>query len=59
MATTKIIPPAQGAYNYQLLIKRLLLSGVRYQPDQEIVYSDKLRYTTALSTSASSAWPMR
>lgn len=45
MATTKIIPPAQGAYDYQLLIKRLLLSGVRYQPDQEIVYSDKLRYS--------------
>ncbi|HEY6609508.1 MAG TPA: fatty acid--CoA ligase [Pseudomonas sp.] len=45
MATTKIIPPAQGAYDYQLLIKRLLLSGVRYQPEQEIVYSDKLRYT--------------
>lgn len=45
MATTKIIPPAQGAYNYQLLIKRLLLSGVRYQPDQQIVYSDKLRYS--------------
>ena len=45
MAKTKIIPPAQGAYDYQLLIKRLLLSGVRYQPDQEIVYSDKLRYS--------------
>ncbi|WP_369959747.1 fatty acid--CoA ligase [Pseudomonas benzenivorans] len=44
MAKTKIIPPAQGAYDYPLLIKRLLLSGVRYQPDQEIVYSDKLRY---------------
>ena len=45
MAKTKIIPPAQGAYDYPLLIKRLLLSGVRYQPEQEIVYSDKLRYT--------------
>ncbi len=45
MAKTKTIPPAQGAYDYQLLIKRLLLSGVRYQPDQEIVYSDKLRYS--------------
>lgn len=44
MAQTKIIPPAHGAYDYPLLIKRLLLSGVRYQPDQEIVYSDKLRY---------------
>lgn len=45
MAKTKIIPPAPGAYDYSLLIKRLLLSGVRYQPEQEIVYSDKLRYT--------------
>ncbi|HYQ39832.1 MAG TPA: AMP-binding protein, partial [Pseudomonas sp.] len=45
MAKTKIIPPAHGAYDYPLLIKRLLLSGVRYQPEQEIVYSDKLRYT--------------
>ncbi|MBO3275530.1 fatty acid--CoA ligase [Pseudomonas schmalbachii] len=45
MAKTKIIPPAPGAYDYPLLIKRLLLSGVRYQPDQEIVYSDKLRYS--------------
>lgn len=45
MAKTKIIPPAPGAYNYPLLIKRLLLSGVRYQPEQEIVYSDKLRYS--------------
>jgi fatty-acyl-CoA synthase len=45
MATTKKIAPAPGAYDYQLLIKRLLLSGVRYQPDQEIVYADKLRYS--------------
>ena len=45
MATTKRIAPAPGAYDYQLLIKRLLLSGVRYQPDQEIVYADKLRYS--------------
>ncbi|MVV48014.1 fatty acid--CoA ligase [Pseudomonas sp. PB120] len=44
MATTKIIPPAQGAYSYPLLIKSLLLSGARYAPDQEIVYADKLRY---------------
>jgi fatty-acyl-CoA synthase len=45
MATTKRIAPAEGAYDYPLLIKRLLLSGVRYQPDQEIVYADKLRYS--------------
>ena len=45
MAKTKIMPPAPGAYTYPLLIKRLLMSGVRHQPDQEIVYADKLRYT--------------
>ncbi|QKE63507.1 fatty acid--CoA ligase [Aquipseudomonas campi] len=45
MLNTKIMPPAEGAYSYPLLIKRLLLSGVRYQPDQEIVYADKLRYS--------------
>ncbi len=42
---TKIIAPAEGAYSYRLLIKRLLLSGVRYEPAQEIVYADKLRYS--------------
>jgi len=42
---TKIIPPADGAYAYPLLIKRLLLSGVRYEPGREIVYADKLRYS--------------
>ncbi|MEG0246842.1 MAG: AMP-binding protein, partial [Pseudomonas sp.] len=45
MAKTKIMPPAAGAYAYPLLIKRLLMSGVRHQPEQEIVYADKLRYT--------------
>ncbi|WP_248802935.1 fatty acid--CoA ligase [Pseudomonas sp. MWU13-2100] len=45
MMATKIIPPAQGAYTYPLLIKRLLLSGVRYEPGREIVYADKLRYS--------------
>ncbi len=44
MLNTKIIAPAEGAYNYPLLIKSLLLSGARYSPDQEIVYADKLRY---------------
>ncbi|MCY1522953.1 Long-chain-fatty-acid--CoA ligase [compost metagenome] len=44
MLKTKIIPAAQGAYDYPLLIKSLLLSGVRYEPGQEIVYADKLRY---------------
>jgi fatty-acyl-CoA synthase len=41
---TKIIPPAEGAYAYPLLIKQLLLSGERYEPGREIVYADKLRY---------------
>jgi fatty-acyl-CoA synthase len=45
MLKTKIIPPADGAYSYPLLIKRLLLSGERYQPDNEIVYADKQRYS--------------
>ncbi len=45
MATKKIIPPADGAYAYPLLIKQLLLSGVRYEPGREIVYADKLRYS--------------
>lgn len=45
VVTTKIIPPAEGAYTYPLLIKSLLLSGARYAPEQEIVYADKLRYS--------------
>jgi len=45
MAKTKIMPPAAGAYAYPLLIKRLLMSGVRRQPDQQIVYADTLRYS--------------
>ncbi|AWY38641.1 fatty acid--CoA ligase [Pseudomonas putida] len=45
MLKTKIMPPAAGAYSYPLLIKSLLLSGVRYAPDNEIVYADKLRYS--------------
>ena len=45
MAQTKIIPPATTAYAYPLLIKRLLHSGVRYRPEQEIVYADRLRYS--------------
>ena len=45
MVKTKIITPAQGAYNYPLLIKSLLLSGQRYEAEQEIVYADKLRFS--------------
>ena len=44
MVNTKILEPAQGAYDYPLLIKSLLLSGHRYEPGREIVYADKLRY---------------
>lgn len=45
MLNTKIIEPADGAYQYPLLIKSLLLSGQRYEADREIVYADKLRYS--------------
>jgi fatty-acyl-CoA synthase len=45
MLQTRVIPPADGAYQYPLLIKQLLLSGVRYEPGREIVYADKLRYS--------------
>ena len=41
---TKIIDPVANAHQYPLLIKSLLLSGKRYQPHQEIVYSDVIRY---------------
>lgn len=44
MKSTKILQPTQSAYQYPLLIKSLLLSGVRYEPNQEIVYCDKIRY---------------
>lgn len=40
---TRTITPARNAYDYPLLIKRLLHSGVRYEPDQEIVYRDQVR----------------
>lgn len=31
MLQTRVIPPADGAYQYPLLIKRLLMSGSRYE----------------------------
>jgi hypothetical protein len=31
MLQTRVIPPADGAYQYPLLIKRLLMSGARYE----------------------------
>jgi len=45
MLQTRVIPPADGAYQYPLLIKRLLMSGSRYEKTREIVYRDKLRYS--------------
>jgi len=45
MLQTRIIPPAEGAYQYPLLIKRLLMSGSRYEKTREIIYRDKLRYS--------------
>ncbi|MDO9623252.1 MAG: fatty acid--CoA ligase [Pseudomonas sp.] len=47
MLQTRIIPPTANAYQYPLLIKRLLLSGVRYEKTREIVYRDTLRYSYA------------
>ena len=45
MVNTKILPAADNAYQYPLLIKQLLLSGPRYAPDQEIVYANHSKYT--------------
>ena len=45
MLQTRVIPPAEGAYQYPLLIKRLLMSGSRYEKTREIVYRDQLRYS--------------
>ncbi|MEA9978065.1 fatty acid--CoA ligase [Pseudomonas sp. 10B1] len=45
MLQTRVIPPADGAYQYPLLIKRLLMSGSRYEKTREIVYRDTVRYS--------------
>ncbi|WP_312931257.1 fatty acid--CoA ligase [Pseudomonas sp.] len=45
MLQTRILAPTEGAYAYPLLIKRLLLSGTRYEKTREIVYRDQLRLT--------------
>ena len=45
MAQTKLLPAAENAYQYPLLIKQLLLSGPRYAPDQEIVYANRSKYS--------------
>ena len=41
---TRIIESTESAYQYPLLIKSLLLSGKRYGAENEIVYSDVIRY---------------
>ena len=45
MAETKKLDPASNAHQYPLLIKQLLLSGPRYNPNQEIIYANHSRYT--------------
>jgi fatty-acyl-CoA synthase len=45
MAQTRVLPAAENAHQYPLLIKQLLLSGPRYSPDQEIVYANRSKYT--------------
>ncbi|MGO1691961.1 MAG: fatty acid--CoA ligase [Marinobacter sp.] len=45
MVQTRILPAADNAHQYPLLIKQLLLSGPRYAPDQEIVYANRSKYT--------------
>ncbi|MFI8745312.1 fatty acid--CoA ligase [Pseudomonas sp. NPDC077186] len=47
MLQTRLIPSAANAHAYPLLIKRLLLSGSRYEKTREIVYRDQLRYSYA------------
>ncbi|WP_374323732.1 fatty acid--CoA ligase [Aquipseudomonas alcaligenes] len=47
MLQTRVIPPAANANQAPLLIKRLLLSGSRYERTREIVYRDQLRYSYA------------
>ncbi|MDO6442667.1 fatty acid--CoA ligase [Marinobacter sp. 2_MG-2023] len=45
MVQTRILPAAENAHQYPLLIKQLLRSGPRYSPDQEIVYANRSKYT--------------
>ncbi|MBC9249733.1 long-chain fatty acid--CoA ligase [Pseudomonas alcaligenes] len=47
MLKTRVIPPAANANQAPMLIKRLLLSGSRYEKTREIVYRDQLRYSYA------------
>lgn len=47
MLPTRILPSAENAHAAPLLIKSLLLSGVRYESSREIFYRDQLRYSYA------------
>ncbi|WP_207062595.1 fatty acid--CoA ligase [Motiliproteus sp. SC1-56] len=47
MIRTKILERAESAYNYPLLIKRILMSGLQGAPDTEICYADRRRYDYA------------
>lgn len=42
--SVKLIEKTASAYDYPLLIKRLLLTPLNYSPQQEIVYRDLKRY---------------
>ena len=44
MLNTRILKPADEAHSTPLLIKNLLLTGQRYEPTQEIIYRDLVRY---------------
>jgi len=44
MLKTKILPSANEAYAYPLLIKRILADSLKYEPKNEIVYRDLTRY---------------
>ncbi len=41
---TKILPKSQNVYEYPLLIKRILEQSLKYEPNNEIVYRDIMRY---------------
>ena len=43
--TNTLIGKTPSAYDYPLLIKNLFLAPVVSQPQQEIVYKDKFRFT--------------
>ncbi len=45
MSDSRIACSTPSAYDYQLLIKNMLLCPVVYAPDQEIVYRGTFRYT--------------